>query len=128
MLNRLNRRIWYCRRIQPGEEGYQEGAALYRPPVPRLLNVLPVSGETILASGGELSEHYLKARLTAGSPEGYEEQDIVFIYRRPAGEFDPADPGGDYAVQSVLPGHGVTELILRELVEGRELGASDADF
>lgn len=118
MLNRLKRAVYYCRRIQPGEEGYLDGISLFRPPELRIINLLPVGGETILASGGELSEHYLKARLPTKSQDQYYERDLIFVYLPAPKSFDPADPGADYTVKSVLPGHGVTELILQELVQG----------
>lgn len=116
MLNRLKMRVQYCRRLQPQDEGYMEGMNLFYPPVTRWLNVLPISGETTLASGGELTEQYLKARLPAGNPEKYFEKDQLYIRKNPPAEFDPADPQCDFEVRSSLPGHNVTELILKRLV------------
>lgn len=116
MLSRLRQKVLYCYRLQPRDEGYQEGVNLFQPPVARWLNVLPISGETTLASGGELKEQYLKARLPANCPEKYFEKDRLYIRKEPPAEFDPADPQCDFEVQSSLPGHNVTELILKRLV------------
>lgn len=116
MLSRLKMRVQYCYRLQSQDDGYTEGMNLFLPPVTRRLNVLPISGETTLASGGELTEQYLKARLPTNSPEKYFEKDQLYIHKEPPTEFDPADPQCNFEVQSSLPGHNVTELILKRLV------------
>lgn len=118
MLNRLRRRVLYCYRLRPQDAGYQEGLNTFSSPVERWLNGLPVSGETTLASGGELSEQYLKVRLPANSPDRYYEKDQLYVYKAVPDEFDPLDPQADFEVQSSLPGHNVTELILKRLVSG----------
>ncbi len=118
MLNRFNRQVYYCRRLSPQDEGYQEGVDLFGSPVPRRRNVRPVSAEAVLVSGGELSQKTLVARLPVKSLDTYHENDRVFVYASPPepGSFDPADPKTDYRVTGVLQGFHVVEIILERMV------------
>lgn len=118
MLNRFNRQVYYCRRLAPGDEAYQEGVDLFEAPVLRRLNVRPVSGEAVLVSGGELSQKTLVAKLPIKSLDVYYENDRLFVYASPPDNsaFDPADPKADYRVTSVLQGFSVIEIILERMV------------
>lgn len=118
MLNRWNRVVYHCRRLLPGEEGYLDGTELFEVPTLRRLNVRPVSGEAVLVSSGELTKQQLVARLPARSLDEYRENDRLFVYKAfdYANTYDPAAPGADYRVVSVLRSFYVTEIILERLV------------
>ncbi len=118
MLNRFNRQVYYCRRLTPEDEGYQEGIDLFELPVLRRLNVRSVSGEAVLVSGGELSQKTLVAKLPVKNPDVYYENDRLFVYASPpdTDSFDPADPKADYRITSVLQGFNVVEIILERMV------------
>ena len=73
MLERYKWNIWYCRRLEPWESEYVEGMEKFAPPVPRRLNVYPVSSELLLESGGDLNSQYLKGKLPTEYPELYAE-------------------------------------------------------
>lgn len=108
MLQRLKRKINYCSRY------LQDDIELFRPPEIRNLNVLPISSETILASGGELNKKYLKAKVKLSDTK-FEEGDRAYIYVLPPEELDPLCSEADYMVQSVLIGHMVTEVIFEKI-------------
>lgn len=118
MLNRYNRLVYLCQRLGPEEDGYQEGIDLFHPPVSKRLNLRSVSGEAILVSGGELAEKTLIARMPEHMTKDFRENDRVFVHKTPSAEeeFDPAAPGGDYRVVSVLPGFQLTEIILERVI------------
>lgn len=117
MLNRLQQRIHYCYRLQENDDGYQEGIETFLPPAARWLNVLPVSGELLLASGGELNTRYLRARMPFPHPEKYYEGDRIYIRKDVEEPFDPYHPAANYVIRSVLTGHAVTEILMERLVE-----------
>lgn len=116
MLNRLKRKIGYCYRLHIDDDGYVDGVETFRSPVFRWLNVLPVSGEMMLANGGELSSRYMKARIPKNHPDSYFEGDRVYIDQAIEPEFDPISPNANYVIRSVLPGHSVTEILFERLV------------
>lgn len=116
MMNRLKRPVGYCRRLTPEDAGYQDGVELFAPPEIRWLNLLPISGELMLVSGGSLNTQFLKAKLPAWMPEVYQEGDRCYVHKEAPAEFAPEEPGCDYVVRSVLQGHSVTELMLEKMV------------
>ena len=118
MLDRLNRPIYYCYRLQPQDEGYQEGIETFSPPVKRYLHYRSISGEAVLLAGGELSEKRLVSKVSSFSADKYFENDRLFINKSPPGEFDPIDPGANYRIVSVSVNPNVTEIIFEQMAEG----------
>lgn len=117
MLDRYKMPIWYCQRIRPADEGYiDDNVERFREPVQRYLNLHPISGETMLVSGGELHVQVISIRLPKGHPDKYFEGDRMFVYNSPSGEFDPIEPGCDYRIISVLPMHSFVEILAQKLV------------
>lgn len=113
MLNRLNRSLYHCARLKHGDAGYVEGMELFAEPVKRMVDYLPISGETTLATAGEINRKYYKARMKKCP---FAELDRCYIYIKPPIEHDPMCTSADYRVLSVLPGHNVIEVIFERLV------------
>lgn len=115
MLESKKTPIWYCRRLTPSDPDYVEGFDLFALPVKRRINLRSLNGELLLTTGGEINRKNLVAKLYAREPE-YREGDRCYIYAPLPEEPNIMCEGADYRVTSVLPDHGVTEVIFERLV------------
>lgn len=107
MLQRTKRKIHYCRRyIEDDMELFYESET-------RRLNLLPISGELTLLSGGEVNSMYLKARIKK-CVQSYSEGDRAYVNIEPPEEHDMLCDKADYVLKTVLTGHNVTELIFEK--------------
>lgn len=99
------------------DEGYQEGFESYAPPIPRLLNILPYSGENVLAFANTISKQRYKARYHPQQKDRYFEKDRLFLFKKPPPEyeFDSINPGCDCSVEAVMTGKRTVELMLEIL-------------
>lgn len=116
MLNRLNRPVYYSKRIQSGEENYQEGIETFAAPIKRFLHFRSISGEAVLLTGGELSEKRLVSRISSFSKDKYFENDRLYIGIDIPSEFDPVDPKANYRVVSVSTNPNITEIVFEKMV------------
>jgi hypothetical protein len=110
MLERNKKPLYYCHRLNPGDEGYTEGFELFATPVVRYLNFKSLSGEAMLTTGGEVNKKDLVAKLYSGEPQ-YFENDRCYVYKIPPVEFDPFCSDADYRVTAILPAKNVVEVI-----------------
>ena len=114
MLNRLSQSVYYCRRLEAQDEGFEENLEAFAPPVKRWMNIRSVSGEAVLLSGGELTEQRIVAKIYG--PHCYHENDRLFVGKSLPAEFDPIAPNANYRIVSVSINHQITELIMEKLV------------
>ena len=104
------RPVWYCRRLMPGDEGYNDGMELFAAPVLRYLNFRAMSGEAMLQTIGEVNTKNLIAKQLIGGDE-YRENDRCYINVTPPDPADPLCANADYRVSSALPHHRTEEIV-----------------
>jgi hypothetical protein len=114
MLERNKKPLYYCRRLTPDDEGYQENMETFEAPVIRYLNFRTLDAEMMLQTVGEVNTKNLIAKqLIGGDP--YVEGDRCYVYVDPPETSDPLCAGADFKVSSVLPMHRVEEIVFERM-------------
>ena len=108
--------IYLCRRIKVGEDGYREGFDFYRAPIKKWISVRPVSGEAVLAAGGEFSKGSLIVKIPIAQND-FSENDRCYIYTSPSNEYDKMCKSADYRVVGITLTQSFAEIILERAVK-----------
>lgn len=114
------RRIYLCKRIRVGEDGYREGLDLYHEPIQKWISVRPVSGEAVLAAGGEFSKGSLIAKIPIAQND-FSENDRCYISALPPDKYDKMCKSADYRVVGITSTQRFAEIILERAVKDAHL-------
>ncbi len=108
--------IYLCKRIKADEDGYREGFDLYRAPIEKWISVRPVSGEAVLAAGGEFSKGSLIAKIPIFQND-FSENDRCYISVLPPNGYDKMCKSADYRVVGITSTQRFAEIIFERAVK-----------
>lgn len=105
-----------CKRLKLGEDGYREGFDFYREPIKIWLSIRPVSGEALLAAGGELSHGTLIGKIPV-SQNDFSENDRCYIYTAAPETHDKMCKTADYRVTGITSTQRIAEIMFERVVK-----------
>lgn len=108
--------LFLCKRLETDEEGYREGFEFYRAPTKIWISIRPVSGEALLAIGGELSRGSLIGKIPI-SQNDFSENDRCYIYTSPPEKHDKMCKTADYRVSGITFTQRIAEIIFERVVK-----------
>jgi len=121
MLEMLKSPVYLYKRIQEGEEGFEPGIEKFKEPEKFMLHFKPMSGESLILTGGEMSKKKVVAKLSSTYKDTFHEQDRLLLNGEPKDVFDDLNPFADFRIISVSTHYRVTEVIAEQIVYSEAL-------